>query len=260
MLWQDGRRHSFTNTAGLVDVVGERYPPSGLRTAGVGGEAWWETKTGLVHSTLRGCSRVDVPPGTGKFKSLVVQSSGTAWLGAEKALLRWTGEKLIAVPNPPNTTGWQVQWLQAGSGQTCWMEANGRLWATTGDQWKPVPTAWPPSQGTRERSIDANSNLWYADAHGGLFALTMDGNAVPLNGLSGLKGGDVTALFGDREGNMWAGIERVGMVQFKQQRFQSLTLSDGLPAPMVWSVCELRLTAVMVCPRGRCQAVSSPAC
>ncbi|HEX2749343.1 MAG TPA: two-component regulator propeller domain-containing protein [Verrucomicrobiales bacterium] len=239
ILTQDGKCRDCPANGQPVEMSGPAIRVGAGGTALSGTEAWWVTPSGgVARRTETETVEVPVPGGAGAVRTLAAESPGILWAGADHALLRWNGQAFEAVPPPGQSGEWQVTQLLSGSRGPVWMEANGALWVQRGDRWREVPCAWPPRGGLRASSVDGNGNFWYATGEARLAALKPDGRDVTLTGLAPLDGTLVDALFNDREGNIWAGITRVGLVQFRPQRFQSLTTADGLPAPMVWTVCE----------------------
>ncbi|HWB04415.1 MAG TPA: two-component regulator propeller domain-containing protein [Verrucomicrobiales bacterium] len=245
ILTTDG--HRWTCRAGKLPSVmpGPALPPAAFIRGSAENGDWWITATGaLVRGSATEVTEIPLPAGTGKITALTMGTSGTLWAGTEHALLRWTGTSFEPAPPATGESEWQVRGLSSGRSGTIWMEANGALWVSDKDPWRKVPCEWPPPGGLRARNVDANGNFWYATGNARLAAFRPDGREAILTGLAQLDGTHVDALFDDREGNTWAGITRVGLVQFRPQRFRSLTSADGLPAPMVWTVCEDRAGAL----------------
>src|SRR5207248_856550 len=61
---------------------------------------------------------------------------------------------------------------------------------------------------------------------------------LTLNPADGLPSDRVRCLFEDREGNLWAGFDRGGLVRLRERQFQVLGTREGLSDPVVLGVCE----------------------
>ena len=200
---------------------------------------WWLAEGGkVVRGDGEEILEFPLPDSTGTARALAVDHEGKPRVGADRGLFHWSGTGFEPVPYPGENGEWRVSWIDTGPSGVAWMEANGSLWVHRGDRWREVPCLWPPRGGLRTETVDGNGNFWYATDDARMAAIRPDGGEVTLTGLSRLEGTHVDAFFHDREGNVWAGITRVGLVQFRPQRFRALTPAEGLPAPMVWTVCE----------------------
>ena len=74
-----------------------------------------------------------------------------------------------------------------------------------------------------------DEGLAHVDGHGKLVRVTSaDGRPSQV----------VQTMFCDREGNLWAGYHRGGLVQLRKQTFQSITRTEGLHDTLVTSVTE----------------------
>jgi signal transduction histidine kinase/ligand-binding sensor domain-containing protein len=101
---------------------------------------------------------------------------------------------------------------------------------------------------------DSKSNLWINGAgpwlgrlKDGVFTAYPSTNTVsshPLPLAPGLPGSDISALFEDREGNLWIGTEGRGLIRAREHVVNALSIRDGLQAANVYPVLEDRGGAV----------------
>ncbi|HEY8550018.1 MAG TPA: two-component regulator propeller domain-containing protein [Vicinamibacterales bacterium] len=108
-----------------------------------------------------------------------------------------------------------------------------------------VHDSWQAGQGLRQNAVRAIAQtpegyLWLATQAG---LVRFDGVTFTLfSPLSepALKASIVLALAVDPQGTLWAGTDGGGLVAFRQGRFVSYTMADGLSQDFVWSVTAAR--------------------
>jgi ligand-binding sensor domain-containing protein len=85
---------------------------------------------------------------------------------------------------------------------------------------------------------DQAGNAWFSRFGVGLARLGRDGHLLNLPAADGLPVERVRCLFQDREGNLWAGIDRGGLVRLRVKQFQVLDTTAGLSDPVVLGICQ----------------------
>src|SRR5690606_34864796 len=85
---------------------------------------------------------------------------------------------------------------------------------------------------------DTKRGLWLYDYGRGLFHLRTDGTVRQLTAEENFPGERVDAFFEDREGNIWAGVDRGGLVRVREKRFNVLAPRDGTAVKAAVSVTE----------------------
>jgi hypothetical protein len=85
---------------------------------------------------------------------------------------------------------------------------------------------------------DRDGGIWIRHYGGGLFHAKPDGNTQRISSADGLPGNRVGCWFQDREGDVWVGVDRGGLVRLREKQFQVIGAAEGLPIPATSSVCE----------------------
>jgi signal transduction histidine kinase len=91
---------------------------------------------------------------------------------------------------------------------------------------------------TLEAYNDHDGGVWFRQFGGGLFHAKPDGSTQHISAADGLPGDRVSAWFQDREGNIWVGVDRGGLVRLREKRFHLIGAAEGLSMPAVSTVCE----------------------
>ncbi len=98
------------------------------------------------------------------------------------------------------------------------------------DSWSDLLQAASIYIGTyQERAGD----VWIRGFGQGLFHASAGGKTERISAANGLPGNRVNCWFEDREGNIWAGIDRGGLVRLRKKQFQILAAGSA-----VATVCE----------------------
>lgn len=123
-----------------------------------------------------------------KINCLLPGKDDDLWIGSDNGVVRWDGHSITSVGVPPELA--HVQALAM----------------------------------TRDR----DANVWLATASGGLMRVSAGGTASVESRDRPLRGGDITALFEDREGNLWVGTTR-GLVRLRDAPFMTFATAEGTP-------------------------------
>ena len=173
---------------------------------------------------------------------LAADPGGRIWLGTDKEIALWDGQRFQTMTPTNGEALLEVSFLYPGRAGVLWSVANGRVRKSVGRQWVFEVEPW---RGVLEKLLlrldaleDRQAGVWIYHYGKGLFHVRADGLARRVGAEAGFPGERVDALFEDREGNIWAGVDRGGLVRLRQKRFQVLALSEGGAPRATVSVCQ----------------------
>jgi signal transduction histidine kinase/ligand-binding sensor domain-containing protein len=86
-----------------------------------------------------------------------------------------------------------------------------------------------------------NNEIWVGRQHGGLTALTLNGNAINARSLTtkdGLAQDNIVSVHCSRDGTIWAGTASAGVSRVKGGQFKTFSMADGLSSNSVNSIVE----------------------
>ena len=201
----------------------------------------WQLSPGgrLQHLTGQEPYTFHIPDTAGRINRLAADARGVLWLATEHQLLKLAGDTFQPVPPPPGepeTGGTEIFPMNDGS---LWVVVNGYLWPWQAGAWRGRADRWlnrqPP---LRKLMEDQAGNAWFSRFGVGLARLGRDGHLLNLPAADGLPVERVRCLFQDREGNLWAGIDRGGLVRLRVKQFQVLDTTAGLSDPVVLGICQ----------------------
>jgi len=197
----------------------------------LGGHLWQMTRQQPVLVTL--------PANMGRINRLAADKHGCVWLGTEHQLLKQTTDGFLPVALPAGAMAGKVSEIFPMADGSLWVVLDGRLWKWQAGGWQIQGDAW------LERPLpllklmeDRDGNAWFSRFGEGLVRLDREGHLLDLPATEGLPVDRVRCLFQDHEGNMWAGIDRGGLVRMRVQQFQVLGTHEGLSDPVVLGVCQ----------------------
>lgn len=234
-------RHWFGTEDGVVWRKGDRWhswgaaqgwPESGYVNRieiSVTGEPIFACGGKLL--TLRGSSleSIPAPPRPSHDKSAlrpVVALDGTLWCESDAQVCRWNGNEWTVIASggsPLNPFG-----------GLCRSSAGG-VWITQG------PRAWRIAEGVQVESRavpeefaadrrcaleDSRGDLWFGFLHRGLAVVRRDGSSFTANQATGLPDTEISNLFEDREGNVYAGTGASGAIVLTRKQIRMLGGKD----------------------------------
>ena len=232
-------------------VHGQRQPGGGWRwtsslaagpcmfAADAGGNIWRLTLGGKLWQ-MHGleAQRVQISQSAGMINQMTTDALGRVWLGTEHQLLVQKGGRFQAENPPAGKSSFAVTGIFPTRNGALWVVGDDHLWKWQDGQWKLGEDTWLVRQPLRLLLEDRAGSLWFSQYGHGLLRLERDGTLLALTQRNGLPGDLVRSFFQDREGNLWAGIDRGGLVRLRAKQFQALGEDDGLSNPVALGVCE----------------------
>jgi signal transduction histidine kinase/ligand-binding sensor domain-containing protein len=209
------------------------------------GVLWYPQRDGKVGRII-GTNAVLLPDHCGldgeKVNYLTTDHDGHVWAGTDKKIARWNGE-LFEDETPTNGEAViNTTLLLCLTGQDFWAFANGTVRHAINRRWTATMAAWGDLLQANAFYIGAyeeqNGGVWFREFGQGLFHAGATGKAERISATNGLPGNLVNCWFQDREGNIWVGLDRGGLVRLRKKQFQVLGATATLQNSAVATVCE----------------------
>jgi ligand-binding sensor domain-containing protein/signal transduction histidine kinase len=178
-----------------------------------------------------------------KVNCLAVDSGGHIWVGTDKRIVRWNGQRFQDQTPTNGEASVNVNYLYC-AGNGCWIFADGKVRKCVDRRWVADVDvkSWQDLAGTFRLDLgayeDGKGGVWLTHYGMGLFHAMADGSTERVSSANGLPSDRVTSWFQDREGNLWAGLDRGGLVRLRKKQFQVIGTAEGLATPAVSTVCE----------------------
>ncbi|RME89809.1 MAG: hypothetical protein D6766_14215, partial [Verrucomicrobia bacterium] len=158
------------------------------------------------------------------------------WAGRTDGLFTWDPQNGWQPASlPPPAAHRPCRWVAVAADGIVWAwmdEANGgRLWRREPDGWAPTPApSWelPPATNRLLGAIDSRGRVWLGD--GGLALHVWDGTRWSRIDLpDGDRADEPLCLAAGRQGEIWIGLARGGLLQLTPLDFPRRTVRHGLP-------------------------------
>ncbi|MEO8126103.1 MAG: two-component regulator propeller domain-containing protein, partial [Bryobacteraceae bacterium] len=218
----------FRETAGEVGF--SRGSVAAMARSRDGGLVFWllagEPRALLMHGTTFETAAAPKDFSRSAVLSIAQTSNGDIWVGTRDAgLFRLAGGRTFAVteelPDPKVNAlvafGNNELWVGTDSGIARW---NGTKLTRAG-----VPRSLDGVQALA-MAVDRDSNLWVGTNSQGLLRVNGHGVASKIDGNGDLRDA-VTAVFEDREGNLWTG-SAAGLERLRDSPFVTYSQPEGL--------------------------------
>jgi signal transduction histidine kinase/ligand-binding sensor domain-containing protein len=186
-------------------------------------------------------------PGNGGLEGtnlnyLVTDARGQLWVGTDREIAVWTGARFERMTPTNGEPTMNVTFLRVLANGDVWSIANERLRKSHGREWVfEVPEARGLFTGWRDRTglhEDMKGGVWLYDYGRGIFHIRADGRVRQLTAEESFPGERVDAFYEDREGNIWAGVDRGGLVRIREKRFSVLAPGESAAARAAVCVTE----------------------
>lgn len=184
------------------------------------------------------------------INALVVDHQGRLWAGTHERLLRWETDHFVDATPTNGERPVNIRYLQP--------VANGGLWVLTTDRLRLVQDRRWTAESVECRGVftgrldrlstfEDHANGIYLCHYGrGLYHLDRNGRTQDISAEENFPGERVDCFFQDREGNLWAGVDRGGLVRIRERRFSVLSPGDESGPHAAVSVAEDSQGAIWV--------------
>lgn len=194
---------------------------------------------------ITGTNAVQLPNGVGldgeKVNCLAAGPAGQIWVGTDKKILRWNGKSFEDETPTNGEPNIAISFLFCTASDGLWAFANNsvrhavnRQWTASTDSWNDLTKATPFYVRAYE---ERNGNAWFRQYGQGLFCASPDGTFSRICSTNGLPDNRVSCWFQDREGNLWVGLDRGGLVRLRKRQFQTIGESELKNSPVA-TICE----------------------
>ena len=174
--------------------------------------------------------------------TMVTDQQGRLWLGTDKEIaLR--EQEAFKVMTPTNGEPLiNVTFLKPTRDGGLWSLANDRLRKSMGREWTFEAEA---CRGVFTANLDRlgavesrGGGVWFYHYGKGLYHIRPDGRVRQLTAEERFPGERVDCFFEDREGNLWCGVDRGGLVRLTEKRFTVLGANGVTAGKAAVSVTE----------------------
>jgi ligand-binding sensor domain-containing protein len=161
--------------------------------------------------------------------TLSLDWQGRVWVGTDRELAVWNGSAFQSMVPTNGEPSLNISWVCFSTNREAWIIANERVRRAQGRQWvfeaEPCRGLFSGYQDRLGMQEDRNGAAWLYHYGRGLFHIRRDGQTRQLDLEENFPGERVDCFYEDREGNLWCGVDRGGLVRLRQKRF--VTLSPG---------------------------------
>ena len=210
------------------------------------GSTWYLRNDNQLGRRSKGaCEIIGVESGlpSGRLKVLTLDHKGRLWVGTDSGLAVWEGDHFVSMVPTNGPARISVNGIFEGNDGGIWIAADRKLRRLAGGQWgveaQPLEEAYPP-WGTSVSGVlpDGKDGLWLMPQGQGLLHVDGQGRVEKVTTSEGLPSNLLRFQFLDREGNLWTGHDRGGLVRICRCLFHTISKAEGLADTVVSSVCE----------------------
>lgn len=155
---------------------------------------------------------------------LTADRAGQVWVGTDKKILRWNGDGFDDETPTNGETDVPISFLFCTAHNGLWAFASNSVRHAVNRQWIASTYSWSDLAQATAYYVHAceerNGNVWFREYGKGLFCASVNGAFLRISSQNGLPDDRVSCWLQDREGNLWAGIDRGGLVRLRPRLFQ----------------------------------------
>lgn len=187
---------------------------------------------------------------SGEVSVLVADGRGQIWAGSDHEVAVWDGSKFETMTPTNGEPVINVNFLRVLDNGDIWTIANERVRRARGREWNfEVEQARGLFGGWRERTglhEDAKHGVWFYDYGRGAIHIRPDGRVRQITAEEDFPPGErVDSFYEDREGNVWMGVDRGGLVRIREKRFNVLA-GESAAAKITVCVAEDNAGAIWI--------------
>ncbi|MCX6896951.1 MAG: hypothetical protein NTZ16_15995, partial [Verrucomicrobia bacterium] len=173
---------------------------------------------------------------------MTADADGSVWMGTDQEMARWDGRRFVSQTPTNGEPVLNVANISIARDGDMWVFAENRMRKARGRQWIAEPeecrgifTGRLERLGVLEDHAGGN---WIYHYGKGLFHVRADGRTRAVAAEENFPGERVDCFFEDREGNLWAGVDRGGLVRLRERRFTVLLPGNEVVAKAAVTVAE----------------------
>jgi signal transduction histidine kinase/ligand-binding sensor domain-containing protein len=257
-LYGDGKLLSGKKMRGRWDWQTATLPnvsPQEQYGADTDGRVWYlqtRNKIGIWNGEKTKTIAANIGDGAERetVKVLTADAGGQIWIGTDKTLAVWQINHFEAMTPTNGEPVLNVKRIISSGGSNLWVEANGRMRRCAGRQWLAESRGWNREMGKwnslRFLHGDSKGGLWSGAGDLGLIHVAPDGDFHRLTTQDGLPSNTIHFAYEDRDGDIWTGYERGGLVQVRHGLFRAIGKNEGLDDSLINTVTEDAQGAVWI--------------
>lgn len=162
---------------------------------------------------------------------ITADPSRQIWIRTDRDLFRWSDGRFVSM-TPRSDVPLEMRFVGFTREGAAWVVANAGMRKLGSGKWQAEVPEWQAQLGGnfpifQELHEDSEGGIWFAPPRQGLFYRSPAGEARHFRAGTGLPSNDLLAWCEDREGNIWLGAERGGLMRLQRRRFQTCDLPPG---------------------------------
>jgi ligand-binding sensor domain-containing protein/signal transduction histidine kinase len=173
---------------------------------------------------------------------LVADYKGRIWVGTEKEIAVWNGKQFNCMTPTNGEPSVDVRFLYCASDGSFWVIANDRVRRARARQWvseaRPCRGVFTGALDRLGMQEDRRGGVWIYHYGKGIFHINANGETRQFATQEDFPGERVDCFFEDREGNLWAGVDRGGLVRLREKRFSVLSTGASPAAKAAVTVAQ----------------------